>query len=902
MGLVVCTAASLMAAGVNYTITTVAGGTFCGDGLPATAAYLGAPDGLAIDREGNLYLSDSQDHRIRKIDASGVITTIAGNGHGGFGGDGGPAEAAQLDTPYGLAIDAAGNLYVADLGNHRVRMISLDGRIRTVAGGGGTGASAAGDATAAHLVQPRNLAVDRQGNLYISDFGDHRVYRVTPSGLIERIAGLGWAGSIEDSDVILAELAPLRAPAGLAVGSDGVLYIADSGNGRVRKIERGLMSTVPAEGLGLPTGLALDAAGSLYVADKSTARVLRLTPAPAAPVAGDGTSGYSGDGGPATAARLAEPREILFDAAGNLYIADSQPGGRYPVGMLRKVSPDGLISTAAGGTAFRPLGDFGPPTQAHLEAPSGVAVGPDGALYISDRLDHRVRQVASGVIRTIAGTGQAGSAGDSGLAVEAQLDQPAGLAMDSAGRLWIAEAGGSRVRQVTPGGIITRVAGLASGELPGYSGDGSAATVARLNYPEGVAVDAAGSAYIADTFNHVIRKVGPDGSIATVAGKGVPGYAGDGGPAALALLDSPTGVVADGNGSLFIADSGNGAIRRVDLGGAMRTIAVQLSAPTGIAMDASGNLYVADADSHRVLEVAADGALRTIAGTGVRGYGGDGGPALEAELNEPVAVAVDARGNVYVADRANNRIRRLAPPTLPPEPPAPEPFNLVNAASMTGGPVAPGELVTLFGTGLGPEDPAYARLNEAGELDTSLGDTQVLFDGRPAPLLYVQSRQINLQVPYEVFGRGTTEIEIRVAGQTKAFLVAAVAEVAPAVFTASGGAGQAAAINQDGSANSAASAAPHGAIVALYATGEGQRSPAGVSGRPAAAGQVPLLPVSVTIGGEPAEILYAGAAPGYAGLMQVNARVPASLAPGDQPVALRLGSAESQPGVTIAVR
>jgi uncharacterized protein (TIGR03437 family) len=854
------------AAEVTYTITTVAGGTFCGDGRPAAAAWLGAPEGLAVDRAGNIYVSDSQDHRIRKIDSSGVITTVAGDGHPGSRGDGGPATAAQLDAPYGLVLDGAGNLYVADLGNARVRVIAADGVIRAVAAG-------------ARFNQPRNVAVDRFGNLYISDFGDHRVYRVTRAGAVERVAGLGWPGSIGDGEVVVAEYAPLRAPADLAVDRNGTLYIADSGNGRVRKIERGLMSTVTVADieLALPTGLALDSNDNLYVADKAIASVVRLTP--------------SADR-VATAEQLQEPRAIAFDRAGNLLIAD--------LGRVWELSKGGVLSTLAGGAGFRPLGDLGPPAAAHLEAPSGVAVGPDGALYIADRFHHRVRKVAGELIRTVAGAGTGGFSGDGGPAVEAELDQPAGLTLDSAGNLFVAEAGGSRIRRIDGSGLVTRVAGLAGAGASGYSGDGTPAVAARLNYPEGVAVDGAGNLYIGDTFNDVIRGVLPDGRIATLAGRGVPGYAGDGGLAAWALFHRPAGVSVDGAGNLYVADSRNNAIRRIGADGRVSTLLGQLNGPSKAVADAAGNLYVADTGNHRVLKISKDGGAATIAGAGAPGYGGDGGPALEAQLNEPADVAVDASGNVYIADRANNLIRRLTPGSV--EPPPVELANLVNGASMLGGPLAPGEIVTIFGTGLGPESAAGARLDEAGLIETALGGGQVLFDGVPAPLLYVQAMQINLQVPYEAAGRGTTEIEVRFGGQLSARLLAAVTEAAPAIFTLAGGRGQAAALNESGALNSAAAPARRGSIVVLYATGEGQTNPGGVTGKPASAPYpAPVLAVSLAIGGQPAEILYAGSAPGYAGLMQVNARVPERVEAGPQPVELTVGEAKSQPGVTVAV-
>lgn len=904
-----CTAGLLGSEDVTYTITTVAGGTECGDGGAALAAPLGAPEGLAVDAGGNLYIADAIDHRVRKVTPEGVITTVAGNGHKGFRGDGGPALEAQLNSPYGLAVDLSGNLYIADLGNGRVRKVSTDGVIRTVAGGGANApAIEGGEAVEARLNAPRNLALDAEGNLYLSDFGDHRVYRVSPLGLIWRVAGVGWAGSIEDGETTEAVRAPLWAPAGLVVDHTGTLYVADSGNLRIRKIQRGWMSTVPVgrSPLRLPTGLALDARGNVYVADKGGGMVLRVTPGWVTPY----NSGW-------TSKILNQPRDIAFDAAGNLYVADALPDGKYWMGVVWKVTAVAPVSTVAGGLTYRPPGDGGPATAAHLDTPSGIALDGAGNLYIADRNSNRVRKVdSSGAIQTIAGRGGAESSGDGGSADQAGLNQPDGLAADASGNVWIAEYAAHRVRRVRPDGLIGTVAG--GSELPGYAGDGQPAVAAALNFPEGVAVDGAGNLYIADTFNHVIRKVGRDGIIRTVVGKEAPGYAGDGGPETWALLQNPTGVCLDGQGNLYIADSRNHVVLKAAAGaiwivagtgvawfggdGGPAT-AAQLQLPNRVAADRAGNLYIADTGNHRIRKVTPDGMIATIAGDGTPGYGGDGGPALQAQLNEPADVAVDAAGNVFVADRANDLVRKLAPsaarvPIVPVEA-----NDLVNAASMQPGPVAPGEIATLLGAGLGPEVALEAQMKEPGLLDTSLGDVQVLFDGQAAALLRVQFSQISLQVPYEIAGRSNSEIEVRQAGVVKARMVVAVVEAAPAIFTTGNGKGQAAALNQDGTSNSLASPAPPGTIVTLYATGVGQTRPPGVTGRLAAdPGPEPALPVTVRIGGEDAEILFARSAPGYAGLMQINARVPAALGKGYQTVHLLAGGAKSQPGVVIAVR
>jgi uncharacterized protein (TIGR03437 family) len=856
-----------MATAQTYVISTLAGSGAPATPVKAAAASIGDPPRVAVDAAGNVYFGSL--HSIFKVDAAGNLTRFAGNGRGGYTGDGGAAINAQLLNPIGMAFDAAGSLYVADHDANVVRKIGPDGIIGTAAGAGG------------QLNGPFGVAVDASGNVYVSDTGNQRVVRFAPDG--------NFNGSVADG--------LLNGPEGLAIDSGGNLYIADTFNGRMRKVTPdGTVSVVAGTGstglysgdnnpavnaaLSLPTDVAVDSGGNLFIADFGNSRIRTVAGGLVAPgiittVAGSTNGAPIADGEQAVNVLLNGPTGVAVDRTGNFYLVEAGIGSG--TGLARgdykvyKVSTDGLLTTIAGTGVPSFSGDAGPAVNAQLNGAMGVAADAGGNVYIADTANHRLRKVANGTISTIAGNGSPGFAGESVAPAEAQLNAPGGVAVDGAGRVYIADTGNSRVRRIDPGGNIFTFAGNGNAS---YFGDGGPARAGSVNQPQGVATDAAGNVYIADTLDNVVRKVGQDGTITTIAGFGTPGFSGDGGPAVRAALNHPRAVAVDTTGVVYVADTGNNRVRKIDLQANVSTVADGLSAPGGVAVDAAGNLYIADTGHNLILR-----GTTTIAGMGTCCYSGDGGLATAAQLHGPASLAVDAGGNVYIADAGNSAVRVLRPVSG-----AITISSVTNGASNQAGAIAPGEVVSVYGSGLA-------------------GVQAVLFNGIPAPLLYTSDSQVGAVAPYGLT-TNTVQVAAQRAATTSTPLSVALATTAPGVFTVDGsGHRQASAINQDGSANGAANPTTAGSVISFYATGEGQTTPAGVDGKIGTSPlPTPIASVTVTVGGAQATVPYAGGAQGViAGVMQVSVVVPTGLS-GNVPLVVTIGGKSSQAGVTIAVK
>ena len=634
---------------------------FSPNGTLATATLLYEPIGAAVDASGNFYFSDQNNCVVREIAAaSGVMNTVAGTaGVCNYSGDGGQATSAKLSFPQEVALDGLGNLYIADIGNSIVRRVVLStGIITTYAGIPDTPGFPTNNvlATSTSLAAPVALAVDTGGNLFIADENDNIICRVdATSKNITIVAGTGAFGYSGDGG--LATAATMRAPDGVAVDSAGNIYISDTQSAVIRQVFSPTNPSTPNEittivGTGTfgfngdgaatsieltnPAGLFVDPpSGNLWIADywSNRVRMYNATTKTVSTVVG---SGAVGDGGQATSASLYYPRNPALDSSGNLFLVDAQNN------RIREVTAANQTISTVVGTGIPcaqptlPCGDGGPAAEAALFQPRTVTVEPSGILIVADDGDNRIREVdAGGTITTIVGSGNLCAApfstcGDGGPALSASLNDARGAVLDAAGNLYFVDAQDNRVREVDTTGTITTVAGGGAdgnapvGCVPGgnLSGDGGPAVNATLDCPLGLDIDASGNLYVADTDNNVIRKIdtGTPRIITTIAGTGAAGNTGDGGLATNATLRSPDRVSVNGAGNFFISDSGNNVIRRVD-----------------------GTSKI----------------ITAFAGSGTFAFAGDGGPALAASFATPVGVVVTPEGNMYVGDVFNNRIRKV---------------------------------------------------------------------------------------------------------------------------------------------------------------------------------------------------------------------------------------------------
>jgi sugar lactone lactonase YvrE len=744
-----------------FAFSTLAGAGYIGsaDGT-GSAALFNSPGLLAVDRAGNAYVPDSDNHTIRKVTPDGVVTTLAGLA-GSPGSTDGTGNSARFNLPEGVAVDGAGNVYVADLGNHTIRLVTPAGVVTTLAGLAGSAGSADGTGSAARFYYPSGVAVDSSNNVYVADFYNHTIRMMTSAGVVTTLAGLaGNSGSADGT----GSAARFYYPHSVAVDNSGDVFVADESNQTIRKVtSAGVVTTLAGlagnqgsgDGMGnaarfnYPSGVAADGSGNVYVADSDNATVRRITPSgavstlggaagtsndggttgivgPSADGAGsaarfrvlDGVAvdssgilyisdyfdetirkgepaaytpyaittiaGYAGFGsadGPGSAARFNGPYGVAVDGSGNIYVSDNNNA------TLRKMTPDGVVTTLAGIAGIFSSAD-GTGNDAHFggcistffagttcTGPAGVAVDSAGNLYVADQWNATIRKVTpDGVVTTLAGSpGNPGTADGTGSA--AQFNGPVSVAVDRLGNVYVAEPNSDTIRKVTSAGVVTTLAGVAFSR---GSADGTGSN-ARFNSPDGVAVDGGGNIYVADAGNYLIRKITPAGNVTTFAGSAGRSGSADGTGSA-ARFAGPAGLAVDGAGNVYVADTVNNNIRKVTPAGVVTTLAglagsygtadgtgssARFNTPQSVGVDGAGNVYVADYYNNTLRKVTPAGVVTTVAGLAyVASAAGADGMGSAASFYDPSAVAVDAAGNVYVADTDNETIRKVTPAGL----------------------------------------------------------------------------------------------------------------------------------------------------------------------------------------------------------------------------------------------
>jgi gliding motility-associated-like protein len=681
-------------------VSTLAGsGVFGAANGVGSAASFHYPLGIAVDRSGNIYVGDQGNSLIRKVSPTGLVSTLAGSG--AKGSTNGMGTAASFYDPYGVSIDASGNIYVADEGDNLIRKVSPAGVVTTLAGSGTVGSSN-GTGTAATFNHPFGVAVDGSGNVYVAEGANNLIRKITPAGLVTTFAGSGGRGSADGAGAA----ATFNDPEGIAVDALGNVYVSDSGNERIRKITpAGVVTTIAGSGaigsldgtgtaasFNYPFGITVDITGNIYVVDQLGELVRKIDPAGVVSTfAGTGTQGFAN--GTGTAAAFFNPSGIAADVFGNLYIADSfnneirkitatgytidkpLPAGLSFDPTTGNISGTPLVNSPAANftiTAYNAGGSGStvinirvtgghinlpsPPNIAY-QSPQTYTVNVPIAPLPPTNTGGAVPFNSYGLVSTFAGSGPQGNT--NGPANMASFGGPVSLAFDASGNLFVSEIFNNDIREITPAGVVTTFAG--NGQAALHNGP---ANMASFNSPYQVAFDQAGNLYVADEGNQLIRKITAGGLVSSYAGSGALGSVD--GSLATASFDNPVGVAVDPSGIMYVSDQGNSTIRKIDLAGNVTTFAALNggAAPPNnnavlnyLTTDAAGNVYFVD--NNQVGSITPAGAITSIAGSGNPAF--SDGKGASASFDKLVGIARSAGGYIYLADGFNNRIRSVAP-------------------------------------------------------------------------------------------------------------------------------------------------------------------------------------------------------------------------------------------------
>jgi uncharacterized protein (TIGR03437 family) len=872
---------------------TIAGpaSTSSGDGAPATSAYLLQPNGIAAAPDGNLYIADTENHRVRVVHLDGTIATIAGTGVAGDAGDGSAALEAQLKAPQGVFAAPDGSLYIADTGNNRIRRVTADGLIHPFAGTGHTGFSGDGSAALlAEMYMPTGLAMGPDGSLYFADTANNRIRRIDPSGNIETVAGsMGGIPTFTNNCCFRGDGGPaasalLYAPLGLAVGSDGTLYIADTKNSRIRQVNAaGIISTIAGGGnsfslpavatqavVNLPTNVVLLPDGSL------------LTVASFPYTVKNGMLNSYANSGIFTSGGYA-----AVDAQGHAYFSDPFNNVVWTAATAQTTTQI-YAGQLYYGTGVEGGSALGP----NFNAPLGLAIGPDGSLYVADGLNARVRKISTdGTIHTVAGTGAQGYSGDGGPATSARLSFPEAIAVDSSGDVYIADSGERAIRKIGSDGTINSVAD----GLFGYEGlalPTSSSPIAVLAHPDG------------DIYALVLTQTSA-ASLVRISGGTVTTIWTSSSQGPLLPLAPGGGMALDPNGNILLPLVGLGGALRIGPTGQLLTELIvgnpivngEYPVIDAIASTPSGAVYLSDSMGR--IKQSVNNVSPTLFNRDLSQYLGQVNENLTGRepQNSATSLASDAQGNIYISDRDLHRIRKLVAGSCQGVP-SPQPVAVAGSATFQNNTVSPGELVTITGASMGPSTGVGTILDPStGLVTTTNSGVQVLFDGVPAPMLYASAGQINAIVPFTAYGRLNTNVEVDYNGVPSDVMLLSLADQVPQVFLYHDAPTTTAqiVINADGTLNSESNPAKSGSYVTFYMSGLGRTTPAGTDGHPASA-PLPAPIAPVTASGNcyvQPTILYAGDAPGLVeGVIQVNMQIQAPLAncSGGPAVGLESGS------------